>query len=174
MLTTTATAATGAALDLEAIKGALQGLDELDPSGMLPQMDSIFSRILLVCRICVMLGPVLLLILGLCYLFLAPKEANYYFGYRCFYGMGSVNAWQFTQRMAGIILGSLGLILTIVMAVISMSFPSMDTGSMAWLTLKCLIWQAVLALLATAAINGLTMFWFNRKGELRRRPQKKN
>ena len=75
MLTTTATAATGAALDLEAIKGALQGLDELDPSQMLPQMDSIFSRILLVCRICVMLGPVLLLILGLCYLFLAPKEA---------------------------------------------------------------------------------------------------
>ena len=121
-----------------------------------------------------MLGPVLLLVLGLCYLFLAPKEANYYFGYRCFYGMGSVNAWQFTQRMAGIILGSLGLILTIVMAVISMSFPSMDTGSMAWLTLKCLIWQAVLALLATAAINGLTMFWFNRKGELRRRPPKKN
>ena len=106
MLTTTATAATGAALDLEAIKGALQGLDELDPSGMLPQMDSIFSRILLVCRICVMLGPVLLLILGLCYLFLAPKEANYYFGYRCFYGMGSVNAWQFTQRMAGIIQAS--------------------------------------------------------------------
>ena len=50
----------------------------------------------------------------------------------------------------------------------------MDTGSMAWLTLKCLIWQAVLALLATAAINGLTMFWFNRKGELRRRPPKKN
>ena len=76
--------------------------------------------------------------------------------------------------MAGIILGSLGLILTIVMAVISMSFPSMDIGSMAWLTLKCLIWQAVLALLATAAINGLTMFWFNRKGELRRRPPKKN
>ena len=36
MLTTTATAATGAALDLEAIKGALQGLDELDPSQMLP------------------------------------------------------------------------------------------------------------------------------------------
>ena len=65
MLTTTATAATGAALDLEAIKGALQGLDELDPSGMLPQMDSIFSRILLVCRICVMMGQVIMMILGI-------------------------------------------------------------------------------------------------------------
>ena len=65
-------------------------------------------------------------------------------------------------------------VLILTSTVISMSFPSMDTGSMAWLTLKCLIWQAVLALLATAAINGLTMFWFNRKGELRRRPPKKN
>ena len=135
MLTTTATAATGAALDLEAIKGALQGLDELGPRQMLTKRAALFSRILLVCRICVMLGPVLLVILGLCYLFLAPKEANYYFGYRCFYGMGSVNAWQFTQRMAGIILGSLGLMLPIVMALISMGFPSMETGARAWLPL---------------------------------------
>ena len=173
MLTTTATAATGAALDLEAIKGALQGLDELDPSQMLPQMDSIFSRILLVCRICVMLGPVPLLILGLCYLFLAPKEANYYFGYRCFFGMGSVMAWQFTQRIAGMLLGGLGLVLTIVMLVISMGFSSMEVEAMAWLTVKCLIWQTALALRATLSINGIAMFWFNRKGELRRRPPKK-
>ncbi len=173
MLTTIATAATEAALDLDAIKGALQGLDGLDPAALLPQMDSVFSRVLLVCRICVMLGPVLLLILGLCYLFLAPKEANYYFGYRCFYGMGSVNAWQFTQRIAGMILGALGLILSVIMLIISMRFPTMEIEAMAWLTVKCLIWQAVLALLATAAINGLAMFWFNRKGELRRRPPKK-
>ena len=40
---------------------------------------------------------------------------------------------------------------------------------MAWLTVKCLIWQAVLVILATLGINGLAMFWFNRRGELRRR-----
>ena len=165
------TAATEGSLDIASIKSVMDGFD---PASLLPDLSKVFGSLVGVCRVAVMIGPVIALILGLAYLFLAPKEANYYFGYRCFYGMGSVNAWQFTQRMAGIILGSLGLILTIVMAVISMSFPSMDTGSMAWLTLKCLIWQAVLALLATAAINGLTMFWFNRKGELRRRPPKKN
>lgn len=173
MLTTTATAATEAALDMDAIKGVLQGLDGFDPATMLPQMDTIFGRILLICRICVMLGPVLLLLLGLSYLFLVPKEANFYFGYRCFFGMGSVMAWQFTQRIAGMFLGGLGLILTIVMAVISMRFPGMETEAMAWLTVKCLIWQAVLALLATLTINGIAMFWFNRKGELRRRKKAK-
>lgn len=173
MLTTTATAATEAALDLNAIKEALQGLDGFDPAALLPRMDTIFGRILLLCRICIMIGPVLLLLLGLAYLFLAPKEANYYFGYRCFFGMGSEMAWQFTQRIAGMLLGGLGLVLTIVMFVISMRFPAMETEAVAWLTVKCLIWQAVLALLATVAINGLAMFWFNRKGELRRRPPKK-
>ena len=132
-----------------------------------------FSKIQLICRICVMAGPVILLILGLCYLFLAPKEANYYFGYRCFFGMGSVHAWRFTQRIAGMVLGGLGLILTLVMFFISLRFGSMEISAMAWLTVKCLIWQAVLVILATLGINGLAMFWFNRKGELRRRVKRR-
>lgn len=170
MLTTTATAATEAALDFDAIKKILDGVD---PAEMLPQIDTIFSKILLICRICVMAGPVILLILGLCYLFLAPKEANYYFGYRCFFGMGSVHAWRFTQRIAGMVLGGLGLILTLVMFFISLRFGSMEISAMAWLTVKCLIWQAVLVILATLGINGLAMFWFNRRGELRRRVKRR-
>ncbi len=156
-------------LDIDAIKKLLDGMD---PAQVLPQMDSIFSKITLICRVCIMAGPVVLLILGLCYLLLVPKEANYYFGYRTFFGMGSIHAWRFTQRIAGMTLGALGLVLTIVMAVISLGFPSMDISAMAWLTVKCLLWQLGLVALATLAINALVMFWFNRKGELRRRPQK--
>lgn len=170
MLTTTATAATEAALDFDTIKKILDGVD---PAEMLPQIDTIFSKIQLLCRICVMAGPVILLILGLCYLFLAPKEANYYFGYRCFFGMGSVHAWRFTQRIAGMVLGGLGLVLTVVMTVLSLGFGSMDINAMVWRTVWCLVWEAVLSLLATLAINGLAMYWFDRKGELRRRPRNK-
>ena len=166
----TATAATEAALDFEAIKKAFE---DFDLANLLPKIATIFDKITLVCRICVMVGPILLLILGLSYLFLAPKEANYYFGYRCYYGMGSVHAWRFTQRIAGLILGGLGLLLTIVMAIISLGFSSMEVEALLWKTVWCLVWQAVLALLATLAINGLAMFWFNRKGELRRRPPRK-
>ena len=162
----TATTPTEAALDIEALKKAFE---DFDLATLLPNLDSIFGKITLICRICVLVGPILLLVLGLSYLFLAPKEANYYLGYRCYYGMGSVHAWRFTQRIAGMVLGGLGLILTLVMFFISLRFGSMEISAMAWLTVKCLIWQAVLVILATLGINGLAMFWFNRRGELRRR-----
>lgn len=165
----TSTAATEAALNFDTIKEMMDGFN---PEALLPQMDTIFSKVLLVCRVAVMIGPVLLLVLGLAYLFLAPREANYYFGYRCYFGMGSVNAWRFTQRIAGIVLGGLGLILTPVMFFISSGFAGMQVMDMVWKALRCLLWQAGLTILATLAINGLAMFWFNRKGELRRRPQK--
>ena len=165
----TATAATEAALDFEAIK---KTFEDFDLAKLLPQIDSIFDKITVLCRICVMIGPILLLILGLCYLLLAPKEANFYFGYRCYYGMGSVHAWRFTQRIAGMVLGGLGLVLTVIMAILSLGFGSMEVEALLWRTVWCLVWQAVLTLLATLAINSLAMFWFNRKGELRRHPQK--
>ena len=165
----TATVATEAALDFEAIK---KTFEDFDLAKLLPQIDSIFDKITVLCRICVMIGPVLLLILGLCYLLLAPKEANFYFGYRCYYGMGSVHAWRFTQRIAGLVLGGLGLVLTVIMAILSLGFGSMEVEALLWRTVWCLVWQAVLTGLATLAINGLAMFWFNRKGELRRHPKK--
>ena len=166
----TATTPTEAALDIEALKKAFE---DFDLATLLPNLDSIFGKITLICRICVLVGPILLLVLGLSYLFLAPKEANYYLGYRCYYGMGSVHAWRFTQRIAGMVLGGLGLILTLIMFFISLGFGSMEISAMAWLTVKCLIWQAVLVILATLGINGLAMFWFNRRGELRRRVKRR-
>ena len=167
----TATVPTEAAIDFEGLKKAF---DNFDLATLFPKLDSVFGRITLICRVCVLVGPILLLILGLCYLFLAPKEANYYFGYRCYYGMGSVHAWRFTQRIAGMILGGLGLILTVVMGILSLGFASMEIEAMVWRAVRCLVWEAVLSLLATLAINALAMYWFDRKGELRRRPKKKN
>ena len=166
----TATTPTEAALDIEALKKAFE---DFDLATLLPNLDSIFGKITLICRICVLVGPILLLVLGLSYLFLAPKEANYYLGYRCCYAMGSVHAWRFTQRIAGMVLGGLGLVLTVVMTVLSLGFGSMDINAMVWRTVWCLVWEAVLSLLATLAINGLAMYWFDRKGELRRRPRNK-
>lgn len=167
----TETVPTAAAIDIESLKAAFENFDL---ASLFPQLDTVFGKITLTCRICVLAGPILLLILGLCYLFLSPREANYYFGYRCYYGMGSVHAWRFTQRIAGMILGGLGLVLTVVMAILSLGFASMEIEAMVWRAVWCLVWEAVLSLLATLAISGLAMYWFDRKGELRRRPKKKN
>ena len=100
------TAATEGSLDIASIKSVMDGFD---PASLLPDLSMVCGSLVGVCRVAVMIGPGIALILGLAYLFLAPKEANYYFGYRCYFGMGSVRAWRFTQRIAGMILGGLGL-----------------------------------------------------------------
>ena len=164
------TAVTEAALDIDSIK---EIMDAFDPASLLPELGDIFSLVTSVCQIAVMIAPIILLVLGVAYLLFAPKEANYYFGYRCYYGMGSVEAWRFTQRFAGLVLGDLGLILTGVMLVISMGFAGMDMMAMVWRAFWCLIWQGILALLANIAIWAVTFFRFDAKGSIRKKKTRK-
>ena len=75
--------------------------------------------------------------------------------------------------MAGVTLGGLGLILTIVMYTITNSFVAMDVTDMVWKALDCLVWQAALAFLANLTINLTAAFRFDRKGEYRKNKRKK-
>ena len=151
-------------LNIDSIKEMMDGFD---PASLLPELSSVFDFVAAVCRIAVLAGPIILLALGLSYLLFAPREANYYFGYRCYYGMGSIEAWRFTQRLAGAVLGGTGLILTGVMIVISGGFAGMDAMDMVWKAFWCLVWQAVLILLANAAIWAVTFFRFDARGNYR-------
>ena len=162
-------AATEPVLDIASIKEMMDGFD---PAKLLPDLSELFGSLAGLCRFAVMIGPVVLLVLGLAYLLFSPKEANYYFGYRCYFGMGSVQAWRFTQRMAGILFGLGGLILTIVMYVISGNFPAMEVTDMVWKAAGCLAWQAIIALLLTFLVNFLAFFFFNAKGGPRRKKKK--
>ena len=159
-----ATEAVEAGFDFEAVKALM---DNFDPVTLLPDLSNVFGWMELVCRVAVLVGPVILAVVGLAYLFFSPKEANYYFGYRTYYGMGSVQAWRFTQRLAGIVLGLLGLVLTGVMIFMTQGFAGMEVMDMVWKALKCLVLEAVLALVANIAITVVTMLRFDRKGEYR-------
>ena len=156
-------------MDIESIKSLLDGVD---PAALLPDISNLFGSLETVCRVAVMIGPIVLLVMGLAYLFLAPKEANYYFGYRTYFGMGSVHAWRFTQRIAGVTLGVLGLILTIVMAIISGGFANMDVMDMVWRAVSCLVWEVVLALIANLGIGLAAFLLFDRNGEYRKGKKK--
>ena len=163
------TAVTEPALDIESIK---ELMDAFDPASLLPELGDIFSIITTICQIAVMVGPIILLVLGLAYLFFSPKEANYYFGYRCYFGMGSIEAWRFTQRLAGIVLGLSGLILSVIMLFLSSGFPGMDAMEMVWRAFWCLIWQGVVALLANAVIWLAAFARFDAKGNFRKKKSK--
>ena len=160
------TAATEAVMDLESIK---EMMDAFDPAALLPELDSVFSLVATVCKVAILAGPIVLLVLGLAYLFLSPKEANYYFGYRCYYGMGSVHAWRFTQRLAGIVLGGLGLVLTGVALVASVGFGSMDAEALVWRAAGCMILEAVATIAGIVFINVTAAMKFDKKGEFRKK-----
>ena len=66
----------------------------------------------------------------------------------------------------------LGLALTIVMLLIAMTLSSRAPMDMAWLAAKCLLWQGILALLAIAAINGVTMYTYDYNGTRRRKKRR--
>ena len=161
--------ATESPLDIESIKSLMDGFD---PAALLPDLSDLFGSLATLCRFAVMIGPVVLLVLGLAYLFLSPREANYYFGYRCYFGMGSVQAWRFTQRIAGMLFGGVGLILTIVMFLISGGFAEMEVTDMVWKAAGCLAWQAIIAIVLTLLVNFLAIFFFDAKGGPRRMKKK--
>ena len=135
----------------------------------LPKLDSVMGWIGFLIRLAVLVGPVLILVLGLMYYFSPPKEANHRFGYRFYWGMGSVEAWRFTQRIAGIAFGGLGLVLTLIMFFVSGGFASMAVEDMVWKALSCLVWQAILTVLATIAVHVLAFLNFDRNGEFRKK-----
>lgn len=159
-------AATEAEFDISSIKELMDGFD---PAALLPEVSSIVSIVQTVCIIAVLAAPVILLLLGLGYLLFAPKEANYYFGYRTAFGMGSVSAWRRTQKVAGIVFVGLGLVLTLIMLVVIFSTGGMDAMDMVWLCVKCLLWQVVLILAAVFSINSITAATFDYKGNKRKK-----
>lgn len=166
-------------LTTEAVAEATSGLesikelmDAFDPASLLPDLNSVVGIVMTAARFAVLAGPLVLLVMGLAYLFLSPKEANYRFGYRCYFGMGSVNAWRFTQRLAGIVWSALGLILTVVMVLITGGYGNMEVMQVVESAVSCLIWEIGLAAASCLIINLIVTLTFNSKGYPRRRKNK--
>ena len=138
--------------------------EDMDLAKILPQSEKMVELILGVLRLALMIGPLVLLGFGLLYLFAPPKEANHSLGYRFWWGMASLEAWTFTQRVAGIGWSALGMILTVVMSIIGSTFPKKPLMDAAFLTGRCLLWQLGLVLAACLAINIIVMVHFDRDG----------
>ncbi len=155
-------------MNMESFEDIKTLMDNFDPAALLPDLSSIVGVVEFATRIAVMAGPIVLLVLGLMYLLLAPKEANYHFGYRCYFGMGSVEAWRFTQRLAGIVWGALGLVLSAVMFFITTGFAGGEIMEVIGSGVTCILWEIGLALVSCLVINIVVALRFDRKGDYRR------
>ena len=144
-------------------------LSDFNPANYLPDLSGTLGKVELVLRIAVLIGPLLVLGLGLLYLLSPPKEANYSFGFRTHRGMASVEAWQFTQRLAGMVWSVLGLVLTIVMAVLCNGFRGMEILDMLCRAMICVLWELGLVLISWLCVSVMVVIFFDRKGVRRRR-----
>lgn len=161
-------------MNIDSLKETLKSLmNNFDLADYMPQLDTLDGKVELLLRVAVMVGPLVLLGMGLVYFLAAPGEANYHLGYRCYYGMGSVEAWQFTQRLAGIVWSVLGLVLTVVMALIVGGYRDMQMDAMISSAVKCLLWELGLTAVSVLGINVTAMVLFDARGR-RRVCEKKN
>ena len=147
-------------------------VNEFDPASLLPDLGSVVGWVELFTRVCVMAAPLILLLMGLIYLIVPPKEANHSLGYRIYFGMGSVEAWRFTQLLAGIAWTVLGLGLSVAMWLISKDFESMEVMEMADKAVLCVLWELGIIAGCCLIINLVVTIRYNRKGI--RRFSKKN
>ncbi len=143
-------------------------LFDIDFAALVPELPVFLglTRTLLV--FAMLTGPVTLLVLGALYLFKPAPEANYNFGFRTYYGMGSIEAWQFSQKIAGLAFGGLGAALLLIMLIVILCFIGKDLLRVAVMAMICLLVQVVLILAARIVVAVLCKKYFDKDGQRRR------
>lgn len=150
---------------MEKITELLDKLEDLEK--LIPKLDTVEGWVQWLIAFAVRVGPVCILVLGLIYLLIPPKEANHKAGYRTYFGMGSVMAWRFTQRIAGALMTLTGLILTIIAYRAVGKFADLSLMEMAEKAFSLIKVQVICALVIYIFMFLLTAVMFNRKGERR-------
>ena len=147
---------------------ALKELGNMDLGVILPDLSTFMGWVELVLRLCVMAGPLLLLGFGLVFLLAPPKEANYGLGYRFWWSMASLQSWQYTQRLAGMVWSGLGAVLTILMALLCTGLRDLEPMDMAWRAGSYMLWELGLTAVACIAIDVMVVRKFDKDGYLRK------
>ncbi len=148
-------------MDMSAF-GAL--FTDFDLAAFLPEINTLMGWVETLLRLCVMAGPLALLGFGLLYRLAPPKEANYSLGYRFWWSMASLDAWQYTHKLVGLVWSGLGLVLTVIMALVCNAFRRMEPMDMVWSAVTCLGWELALTAIACIAINVQIVRVFDKDG----------
>ena len=139
-------------------------IGEFDPAALLPNISVVVWLMELISRLAILVIPALLLGFGLLYFFKPIKEANHIFGYRAYFGMGSVEAWRFAQRFAGFIYMILGGVMTLAMVIVTIVLIGKSTITLLTTCAICMIIELILTGIAVLAINIYLAVRYDRDG----------
>ncbi len=138
---------------------------------IIPQLDNLLRNMRLWMAIAILIGPVVFIGLGAFYLLWSPPEANHKLGYRTYFGMGSVAAWQYTQKLAGRVWGIVGVALAVVAVIGCIMVFVMEPakGAAAALIILIIEFVGALAAWATVEITVLTRYDINGKERFKKK-----
>lgn len=144
-------------------------LQDFNVANFLPEPEVYLNSLEGWIRLIVLAGPLVLLGLGLWYYFAPPKEANHSAGFRNYWGMGSVEAWRFAQKLAGMGYTVLGGALTVIMLVVSLFFNGESALAMANAAVICVTIELILTLALWIVISALVYRAYDKDGNRRKR-----
>lgn len=136
---------------------------------LIPNLEKLMGDMRSWLGIAMIIGPVIFIVMGLVYYFLAPPEANHKLGYRTYFGMGSVTAWKFTQKLAGIVWGGLGIILAIVAIIGCVIMVGQELNKATSTALTILIIEAVAAVIAFLTVEITVILRYDMNGSARKK-----
>ncbi len=142
--------------------------ESLDPAELLPPAEVFLTIAMILIFVCMVVGPVLMLLAGLKYLKAPSPLPNHKTGFRTYFGMGSKAAWDYTQRLAGIIWSILGGGFCVIILILCLLFIGKNPAQIAYIALICMIAEAGLALLSWAVIAILATINFDKYGRRRK------
>ncbi len=139
-------------------------LGGFDIANILPEVNSTVGFIVLLARIVTFFIPLLILGLGLSYFLKPTPEANHTFGFRTYFGMGSVEAWRYSQRIGGFVYIILGGVMTLgaliaFIILLGDSIPTVLTGCAA-----CVVVEMIFVALTTLTLNIVISVRYDRDG----------
>ena len=139
-------------------------LESFDIAKLLPELGKFISDLRFWAGLFMLVGPIVMLLLGLWYFFLPTKEANHHVGFRAYFGMGSQEAWKYAQKMAGWFFMIAGGVLTVVSLVLVIVLGGAEPMNMATTALILLIIQAAAAFGLWLTLQILLVLRYDRNG----------
>lgn len=147
-------------------------LESFDIAKLLPELGKLISDLRFWSGLFMLLGPIIMLILGLWYFFLPTREANNHIGFRAYFGMGSMDAWRFAQRRAGLFFMIGGGILTVVSLVSVIILAGAEPMKMATTGLIVLLLQGLAAFGIWLTLQIMLMIRYDKNGNKKGLSQK--
>ena len=142
-------------------------LDLLDIANYLPELSAFAGGTKLILWLLMLVGPVIMVGLGILSFTKPASEANYSWGFRSYFVMGSVEAWRYAQRLAGLCWLALGGGMTVIALGLGFLALVFNAGQTAVMALWGVGAELLLVVASWIFVNAMVIKNFDKDGNPR-------